>query len=586
MTSLLAFAVSLLVALSSVPLLRQVALRYDLVAHPKADRWHRGAIPLLGGLAMMLGAWAGLAATGALTWQGFLVLAAATALGLVGLFDDVRPMRPSTKLATQIIVAAWVVAMGLRLELSTLVLVDIGLTMIWLVALTNAFNLLDNMDGLAAGIAAIALASRLVIVTAAGNAQAEVLVVGLLGAALGFLVFNFVPARIFMGDSGSMFLGFAVAGTSLVGEWPYSRATSATVALPFLLTVVPLFDAVFVTIARTLAGRPIYVGGRDHTSHRLVALGLSERRAVLSLYGIAVMGGLIAYTSYRYGWTYGGVLTGLLLVTLVLLGTFLSRSPAHGVPQERMDALATWIETSDLAWLRGLATVVVDAMLVVFAYYTAFLLKFDDQLPAAMPQLLRTLPFVIGAQMTTLLLARAPQQVWRLIGLPDLTAIAQGTLTGAGLSAALLTVVGEGSMPVYTVVVIDFGVLTMVLCAARLSFRLLSQHVATSTGALEPVLIYGAGKGGVMVLREIRDNRELGWNVVGFIDDDPAKQRARIQGVPVLGGSAYLEEFLATRSVRHVIISSQKIDETVEGQLVHRCEPFGSRVVRAQITFD
>ncbi len=129
-----------------------------------------------------------------------------------------------------------------------------------------------------------------------------------------------------------------------------------------------------------------------------------------------------------------------------------------------------------------------------------------------------------------------------------------------------------------------FVVLGM-LATTRLSFRVLSQYLAQSSGTLAPVLVYGAGKGGVMVLREIRENRELGWQVVGFVDDDPSKHRTRVQGIPVLGGADMLEEYLTTRAVRCVVVSSPKIDDTLVDDVARRCRPFGSEVRRAEISF-
>ena len=579
------FALAFALALLLVPVLRRLAFATGVVAIPAANRWHRQPIPLLGGLAILASVWITIAVMPGLGRASLTILLASTVLGLVGLLDDLRPLRPATKLAWQIIVAAGVVTMDLRLGLSSIVLLDMGLTMLWLVALSNAFNLLDNMDGLAAGIAAIALAFRWMFLSGSGNGEGVLLVVALLGASLGFLVFNFAPARIFMGDAGSLFLGFAVAGTSLVGEWPYSRATSATLFLPVLLTVVPLFDATFVTIARTLAGRPVYVGGRDHTSHRLVALGLTERSAVLFLYALAALGGTVAYTSYRYGWSYGGVLSGLFLLGLLILGVFLSRSVQPHEQPERMNALTRFIETSDLGWLRGVATVLVDAALVVAAWYTAFLLKYDATLPTRMPLLLHTLPQVLAGHMAMLMLVRAPQQMWRFIGLPDLVRLAEAALAATVVLSVLLGVQGLLSAPLATVLVLHLFVVLGMLATARLSFRVLSQYLAESSGTLEPVLVYGAGKGGVMVLREIRDNRELGWQVVGFIDDDPAKHRTRVQGVPVLGSSEALEEHLTTRGIRRVVVSTPKIDQHRVTDVERRCRPFGSEVLRAEITF-
>src|SRR5690606_34858751 len=137
--------------------------------------------------------------------------------------------------------------------------------------------------------------------------------------------YNFNPASIFMGDTGSLFVGFMVAGLSLVGGWPYSRGTALVLVLPVLVVLVPIFDTTFVTLARLLAGRPVSQGGRDHTSHRLVALGMTERQAVLTLYALAAGGGGIAWLSYRYGLSYGAVLALLLALGTALFGTFLGR---------------------------------------------------------------------------------------------------------------------------------------------------------------------------------------------------------------------------------------------------------------------
>lgn len=250
-----------------------------------------------------------------------------------------------------------------------------------------------------------------------------------------------------------------------------------------------------------------------------------------------------------------------------------------------MNALTRFIETNDLSWLRGLATVLADAGLVVAAYYGAFLLKFDDGLAAAMPVLLRTLPQVLAVYVAFLMLIRAPQQMWRVIGLPDLVGLAEAAGAATVTIGVLFWIQGLLTVQVATALVIHLFIVLGMLAATRLSFRVLSQYLAESSGTLEPVLVYGAGKGGVMVLREIRENRELGWQVVGFLDDDPSKHRTRVQGIPVLGGSAALEEYLTTRGIRRVVISTPKIGEGQVGDMARRCRPFGSEVLRAEITF-
>ncbi len=249
----------------------------------------------------------------------------ALTLFAVGLADDVREMRPWTKLTAQVAVAAVMAGVGLQLRLTHVPLLDALLTIVWITGVTNAVNLLDNMDGLAAGVAAIGALFRLGFFVLDGNVEGAMLAAILTGTALGFVVHNFAPASIFMGDAGSLFLGFCLSGLSLVGGYPYSRSLMSVLLLPVLLLLVPIFDTAFVTINRSLARRPVSVGGSDHTSHRLVALGLSPRAAVLSLYSVAVLSGLVGVFTYRAGFSYGFVLIVFLGLSVAVLGVYLSR---------------------------------------------------------------------------------------------------------------------------------------------------------------------------------------------------------------------------------------------------------------------
>ena len=214
---------------------------------------------------------------------------------LVGLIDDFLNVKPYQKLIGQLIGAALVVGFGLSLPLTGYELIDIWLTVFWLIGITNAINLLDNMDGLSAGIAAIG-AFSLAISFGANDQSAELLFTAVfIGALIGFLVYNFNPASIFMGDCGSMFVGFLLSSSVLLNQTGgRSRNVFSILAVPVLILFVPIFDTTFVTILRKLWGRKASQGGRDHTSHRLVALGLSERVAVLMLYGFALVAGVLS----------------------------------------------------------------------------------------------------------------------------------------------------------------------------------------------------------------------------------------------------------------------------------------------------
>src|SRR5918912_770255 len=218
-----------------------------------------------------------------------------------GLADDLRALPPAAKLASQLGAAALVLATGLQVQIVGNDVLATALALLWLVGMTNAFNLLDNMDGLAASMAAIGCAYFAIdAVTTHPNRLVLVLALALGLACLGFLPFNLRPrgpALVFMGDSGSQVLGFALAALGLSASWKAAGTTVATLLLPILVLAVPILDTTLVTIVRVLEGRPIYRGGRDHTSHRLVYRGLSEKRAVVLL---AVIASGIGATSLAY----------------------------------------------------------------------------------------------------------------------------------------------------------------------------------------------------------------------------------------------------------------------------------------------
>ena len=230
------------------------------------------------------------------------VLGGCALLFFAGLADDVFHLRPATKLAAQFGAAGIALAGGLRAEIFSNDVLALGLAFLWLVGLTNAFNLLDNMDGLAASMAAIACAYFAVaaVMPLDNNEATLALSLAVCFACAGFLPFNLRlrrPAAVFMGDSGSQVLGFALAALGLLGSWKEAGTTVATLVLPLLVLAVPILDTALVTFVRLLEGRPVSQGGKDHTSHRLVYRGLSEKRAVILL---AVIAAALGATSLGY----------------------------------------------------------------------------------------------------------------------------------------------------------------------------------------------------------------------------------------------------------------------------------------------
>ncbi|MFN8059589.1 MAG: hypothetical protein U0Q12_10525 [Vicinamibacterales bacterium] len=577
----LAFLASVLLTAGCKPLARQVGA----VAIPRNDRWHRQSIPLLGGLAIMGATVVATLATQAVGRAAWVVLGGALTLGLVGIVDDLRPIKPQTKFIAQILVASALVAAGYQLRLSGMPLVDVLLTLIWLVGITNAFNLLDNMDGLAAGVAAITLVFRLVFCLGDGNLEGAALCGILAGAALGFLVHNFNPASIFMGDAGSLFLGLAVGGASLVDGYAYSKSTLSVLLFPVLLLSVPIFDTTLVTLARILARRPISMGGRDHTSHRLVALGLSERQAVSLLYVVSLAAGAVALFAYRYGLSSSVVLISFLGIGLIIFGKYLSHLKVYPESHARTDDAGTLLSlVADFSYKRQVGMVVMDMLLIVLAYHSAYLLRFEQTFAAEEPTFLKSLPVVMSLQLLALALSRVYQGVWRYTGVHDLFRLTQGVVLGTGGSVIVLVFVYRFAGFSRTVFVLDALLLLVFLSGSRLSMRALGEFLRPSPDHFRRALIYGAGDGGALVLREIRNNPRLELLPVGFLDDDRTKHRTSIQGTPVLGGAERLEELVARHAISEVVIASSKIEGDLVDRLTTTCDALGVRLTRATLS--
>ncbi|HTV00325.1 MAG TPA: hypothetical protein VMF13_07315 [Luteitalea sp.] len=569
-------------AVAATPIVKRVALRTGLVAVPKADRWHRSRIPLMGGVSIVVAMLLGAAVGRPSSMPVWVLLACATGLAVVGLIDDARALRPQTKLFLQIFGASVMAVLGLQFQLTGVPVLDMLVTLVWLVGITNALNLLDNMDGLAAGIAAIVAAFRLTFFLADGHAEGAMLAATMLGACLGFLVYNFNPASIFMGDTGSLFLGFMVAGLSLVGGWPYSRGTTLVLLLPVLVVLVPIFDTTFVTVARILAGRPVSQGGRDHTSHRLVALGMSERQAVLTLYALAAAGGGIAWLSYAYGLSYGAVLALFLILGTILLGIFLGRLQVY--PEgEAPSGVALLI--AKFVYRRQVVTVALDTLLIVVAYYTAYLLRFEGAFIAEQAVFQQSLPLVVLAQVAAFLVLGTHRGIWRYTGLSDLMRLAQACALGTGLSLLGVLVLYRFTGYSRAVFAIHAVLLFVFVAATRLSFRALDAALRRESPDAEAVVIYGAGKGGLVVLREMRDNPALGWRAAAFLDDDRSKQGTRVDGVMVQGGGAALEATVRATRAQRVVLSTPKLDPDLVRDLIRQCDELGVQLVQADVQF-
>ncbi|WP_169985780.1 glycosyltransferase family 4 protein [Microbispora sp. H10836] len=274
----------------ATPVLRRLALRWELTDRPGGHKSHRRPTPYLGGIAIMLATVVPtLALAGPAVPRIAGILVGAVAMALLGLIDDVAPLPPPTRLAVQGLAAGVVVTSGVVAPVTGGRL-DVVITVLWIVVVTNSFNLLDNMDGVLGGVTAVGAALLSAAAFVSGQPETGLLLAALSPAALGFLLYNWAPARIFMGDAGSLFIGFTLASSAallVTGTGP-----GTAVAGLLLPTFVATVDTGIVLLARRRAGRPLLQGGSDHLSHRLHRLGLSKRLTALALTALAAAAGL------------------------------------------------------------------------------------------------------------------------------------------------------------------------------------------------------------------------------------------------------------------------------------------------------
>jgi UDP-GlcNAc:undecaprenyl-phosphate GlcNAc-1-phosphate transferase len=591
--STLAAIVALPACALAIRLAFGTALRRRLVAIPSSERWHDTPTPLFGGVGIFAGLTAGIwlaAAVGAMpvTHQLAGIYGGISILFVAGLVDDLYALSPRVKLGLQIAAAVVVLATGTGVQLIHTPFVAWPLAVLWLIGMTNAFNLLDNMDGLAATLAAIAF-SFFAIDAVTIHPDHLHLVLALAGAAAcaGFLPFNLRPrgkALVFMGDSGSQVLGFALAALGLAASWNVAGSTVATFVLPILILAVPVLDTTLVTIVRLLEGRPISQGGRDHSSHRLVRLGLSEKHAVLLLALISVaLGG----TSLAYNVLSDQRLAVLgVLVTFVLLVHFASfladaERRTASTDSRLADAFA-------VHWRRTIE-VVIDFGLILGAFGAAYVLIFGWPGTTSQRSFAEwVIPIVVATRYLAFIFFGLYRAIWRFAAARDLIAIVSAVVSSEIVSIAYVALTRSFGDFTRSFFVVDALFCAAAIAASRFAERALVRGRPT-LGSGQPArrsLIVGAGRTGRSLLRELQETP--GERVVGFLDDNPRLRRRRVHGVSVVGSTSELGAILRRLRPEIVLVTIPDAGRGTLDPLVAACEDAGvpCRFVRREIDLD
>jgi UDP-GlcNAc:undecaprenyl-phosphate GlcNAc-1-phosphate transferase len=592
------YPVVLLLSLAGTGAVRHWARRYGWVARPRADRWHQQPTALHGGVgfypAFFVGACATILwATGSSwrAWESFdsipqeLALAASLLVGslimfFLGLWDDLAELRPATKFVGQLVAASLFIFAGGSFELTGIPVLDLLVTYFWFVGITNAVNMLDNMDGLASGV--VILSGTTVVALALGindfawdGELAVPIGLSFVAAVLGFWLYNRPPASIFMGDSGSLSIGYILAALAIPGPLndflgisSHGTVLTSVLALiiPATVLAIPIFDTTLVTLTRKFRAQPASQGGRDHSSHRLVGLGLSESHAVWALYMLSGAGGVLAILMQQFprqAFPLFGVFLAILFISGVYLGHVKVQVADPAKPPPAWTPLVT-----KFFYKRRAAEVLLDTIFIILCYYSAYLLRFDGQISEDTNRsVLHALPLVVASCLVAHFMAALYRRQWRLITVSDLPRYVAGVAGGTVLSLAIVTLVTRFEIGQSRSAYIIFGLLLfLVMVGARLSFRLLDtliyrQQADFSRAGITPVLIYGAGKGGKLVFEEVMSQPELREYVVaGFVDDDPYQDGRSLCGRPVMLPSRWIDSSIA--SPVEIWISSRSIPDS------------------------
>ncbi|MCX6546023.1 MAG: hypothetical protein NTV05_16630 [Acidobacteria bacterium] len=586
----LVFVLGVAIAAALSFVVRRVAASRGAVVSARPDRWHRDPTPTFGGIAMA-------AATVIITiptlwlwgvpaaWHDILlILGTSSILFGVGLVDDRLQLAPLTKLVATLAIGSFLLY-GLSIISATRVpWWETIIVVIWYAGTVHAFNLLDNMDGLAGGVALIA---TIVLATIFGGVLGRlftVVLVAFAGTIGGFLIWNVRPARLFMGDCGSLFLGSMIAGTAVAVLVLPGAALAFDGPILCLVLVVPLLDTSFVLVLRRLAGRGATKGGTDHLSHRLVSLGLPERTAVSVLYGMALTGGAVAW--YIHGDGLSRIPSAALFgVALVLASVYLARVPAYDGEDFRVLQRASFAPFLGVITFRWHAIeMLLDVVLISIVLYASYRVRFEgEQLDVFLPTFTASLPVVLGCKLLALHVSGVYDRMWGSFSIRDLFSIVRGVLLGSAASVFVAAYVYRFERFSRGVFVVDAALLILALAASRASFRLMGEAARFQSARAKRTLIYGAGSGGQLLVREMRTNSEWNLNPVAFLDDDAAKLRRRLMGIPVRGSASSIESVLTRYRIEEVVFSTGLIDSEREQRVQAICANRGIRVRRFRL---
>ncbi len=565
-----------LVAAATMPVARALSVRFGIVAHPSGERPHDRPTALLGGLAVMAGFVAAIGFVGimlglphhTMPWlAGF-----ALAMCLVGLLDDIVDLRPRHKLILELVAISVLVGWGPQLDFFPYHPLNVALTILWLVTATNAYNLIDGIDGLAAGVGIVAALSIAVVAGLHLHTVTMVAALALAGALAGFMVFNFPPATVFMGDEGALAVGLVLGVLSIQASRWGEGSLPARLAMPLLALMVPLLDTVTVTVTRLATGNPISRRGLDHSHHRLTRLGVSSRTAAAMLVGLQVIAGACAIALSLVPGHEAVLLLPFMVLFFALVALFLmDRSFDIEAPGQIEDLPAIARVILSFGYKRRFVELILDVALVAAAYFGAIMLRFDFVLNFRAGErdagrgcrgLCRSVAarfwwraFTAGYGATPDW-RRACASCWRRFWRGSQSRLRHGLLP---------IMITRATAVVFVILLFNF------LVATRWSFHVFRQLGRLLAHSARRLVIVGADARGAAAVQHLHSTIGSSAELLGLLDDDSFKHGKLFHGYPVLGSLDDLEAIMARTPFEEVVVAQETLSAGATGsaRIVH-----------------
>jgi UDP-GlcNAc:undecaprenyl-phosphate GlcNAc-1-phosphate transferase len=593
---LVAFISSVALSLALTPWVIHVAKVVGAMDKPNERKVHSTLTPRLGGVAIFMSVFMSLIALFLLdheliinTWiaskEGLFLFGSLALVLVLGIWDDIRSLRPSQKFLGQLLLSVLMYFAGFSVTKVSSVfgvgflnvgLLDFPITILWIIGVTNAINLIDGLDGLAAGIALIASMTMLPMALMQGDIGSAVLIFLLAGSLLGFLRYNFNPAKIFLGDSGSLFLGFMLAVLSVKSSTKIT--TGFALLLPILALGLPIMDTLLSMIRRVL--RPalpnpsngknriskfgaMFQPDRSHIHHKLLSNGLSHRNAVLVLYLVSCGLGLSAFAITIVN-NFAGSLILMAVGIAVVIGIRRLQYKEMAVLQN-----GTLLPLYDRPIMnRESFQIFFDLGFILLSYVLAFLMVETVNIADPMGQgFFKRIAIVATVQLVVFIFSGQYKRTYQFFGIGDALVIIRTLVVTAivtGLTEAVF--LSPFRHADFIVIALDSFFLASMVIGIRVSFRALQYLSRKSPDEGKRVIIYGADVNGSLMLERMLESNICNWIPVGFIDDDPMMEGKYLNGYPVFGGHWKLHKLIREKNINEIVLCS----ETVQPEALKR----------------